>query len=85
VIDRISQNGTLYNALVQRTQQALNLAHIADSATGSSFLPDLVREIQPNAGAPVQSVPPQSAEPSNSESHVTKNARQRVAEATAPR
>lgn len=85
VIDRISQNGTLYNALVQRTQQALNLAQIADSATGSSFLPDLVREIQPNAGAPAQSAPSQPAEASGGESHVTRNARQRVAEATAPR
>lgn len=85
VVQRISNNGTLYEALMQRTQQALSLAQMTDAATGSQYLPQMVNEIQSAAG---QTPPPQGAAQmpttTGGESGVTRNARRRVAESTTP-
>lgn len=81
VMSRIAANGTMYQLLMERTQQAMALARLAGGPEGQAIAQQIAQETAtmqsmiPNAAQ----IPPQSAEPS-----VTKNARQRVAESTSP-
>lgn len=83
VMSRISANGTLYQMLMQRTQQAMALAQMVGGPEGA-----MVAQQIANDTAALGSVAPQftpSADPPQAtESSITKNARQRVAESTSP-
>lgn len=87
VIRQVSQNQTLQDMLQQTQQLALGLAQQVDGLRGTNLAPQLAAQIQA-AGmqlpAGTGSVAPVDLDISG-ESSVTKNARQRVAESTAPR
>lgn len=82
VMSRISANGTMYQMLMQRTQQAMALAQMVNTPEGAMIAQQIAAET-----AGISSiVNPQAANMPDveGESHVTKNARRRVAEATSP-
>lgn len=85
VMERISQNGQLYQMLIQRTQQALQLAEMVDQMTGDNIAPQIAQEMTGMMGAmqPQQAMM-QAPQIQQEESPVTRNARQRVAESTSP-
>ena len=86
VIQKIQQNGTLYEMLVQTQQLAMQLAAAVDMANGTNMTGQLQQQFA-GAGQQMQAMginPPKiSAE--NKESSITANARERVASSTAPR
>ena len=83
VQERIAQNGTLFQMLIQRTQQALRLAQIVDQMTGQNLTQQIAADAQQMmAQQPQQQV--QAPDMPQEESPVTRNARQRVAESTSP-
>lgn len=81
VMSRIAANGTMYQMLMQRTQQAMALAQLAGTPEGQAIAQQIAQEtatlqsMMPNAMPTVQQ---------GNESSVTRNARQRVAESTSP-
>ena len=82
VMRRISANGTMYQMLMQRTQQAMALAQMVNTPEGAMIAQQIAAET-----AGINSiVNPQAANMPDveGESHVTKNARRRVAESTSP-
>ena len=82
VMRRISANGTMYQMLMQRTQQAMALAQMVNTPEGAMIAQKIAAET-----AGINSiVNPQAANMPDveGESHVTKNARRRVAESTSP-
>lgn len=82
VIERIAQNGGLYEMYMQRTQQALQLAQIVDQMTGGNNTQQIAAGMAMPQSAPnTQSEAPQM---NTGEAAITKNARQRVAESTSP-
>lgn len=87
VIARISQNGTMYQQMMMMQQQMVQMAQILDQQNGTNYAQAMAAQFggaAPVAANPVSNgfVPggEKSAEPS-----VTRNARARVAESTAPR
>ena len=85
VIQKIQQNGTLYEMLVQTQQLAMQLAGAVDMANGTNMTGQLQAQFA-GAGQQMQAMgiqPKISAE--NKESSITANARERVANSTAPR
>lgn len=94
VMQRIQQNGTLFQALQQTQGLALQLAQMLDSLTGKQIAPTLAAQFQGMAqGIPgsaaagqeaAQALPALGGE-NSLESGVTKNARTRTAQSTAPR
>ena len=79
VLNKIQQNGTLYQQMLAMQEQMVKMAAIIDSQNGTNVSAEL-------GFAPVQPFPQQGAEvkETDTESSVTKNARERVAESTAP-
>lgn len=79
VLNKIQQNGTLYQQMLAMQEQMAKMAAIIDSQNGTNVSAEL-------GFAPVQPFPQQGAEvkDTDTESSVTKNARERVAESTAP-
>ena len=79
VLNKIQQNGTLYQQMLAMQEQMVKMAAIIDSQNGTNVSAEL-------GFAPVQPFPQQGAEvkETDAESSVTKNARERVAESTAP-
>ena len=81
VMSRIAANGTMYQMLMQRTQQAMALAQLAGTPEGQAIAQQIAQEtatlqsMMPNAMPTVQQ---------GNESSVTRTARQRVAESTSP-
>lgn len=94
VMQRIQQNGTLFQALQQTQGLALQLAQMLDSLTGKQIAPALAAQFQGTAQAipgsaaagqeAAQALPALGGE-NSLESGVTKNARTRTAQSTAPR
>ena len=85
VIQKIQQNGTLYEMLIQTQQLAMQLAGAVDMANGTNMTAQLQAQFA-GAGQQMQAMgiqPKISAE--NKESSITANARERVANSTAPR
>lgn len=80
VMSRIAANGTMYQLLMERTQQAMALAQLAGGPEGQAIAQQIAQET-----ATMQSMIP-NAVPTvqQGESSVTRNARQRVAESTSP-
>ena len=81
VMSRISANGTMYQMLMQRTQQALMLAQMVGGPEGAAIAQQIAGESQQMASIVPQETPKAEAK---SEPSITKNARQRVAEASSP-
>ena len=81
VMSRISANGTMYQMLMQRTQQALMLAQMVGGSEGAAIAQQIAGETQQLQSIIPQETPKAKA---NSEPSITKNARQRVAEASSP-
>ena len=91
VMNRVSQNGTMYQQMLMMQQQMLSMAQIIDQTQGTNMAEQMAAGIM--GGAPVSSGGTEAAESveetealggSEKESHVTKKARQRVAESTSP-
>lgn len=86
IIKKISENGTMYQMLIQAQQQVIALASVIDGLKGTNYAKQFAAQIQ--GGQPMGGIPVQSgggAEKAISgEASVTKKARQRVAESTSP-
>ena len=92
IMQKISQNGTMYQMMMQMQQQMIMLAQMVDQARGSNIAEQLMAQF--GGGAPV--APIDGGAPANvedtealggdgkSEASNTKKARQRVAESTSP-
>ena len=92
VTQKIQQNGTLYEMLIQTQQIALKLAVAVDAANGTQFAPQLQQQFAGAAqavpgevpgGTPAETLESLGGE-GKQESSVTRNARMKVAESTAP-
>ena len=97
IMQKIAQNGTMYQQMLMMQQQMLMLAQIVDKHEGSNIAEQIAAGItggvspSPISGAggdaPAENVEKTEAlggDEGGSESHVTKKARQRVAESTDP-
>ena len=93
IMQKISQNGTMYQMMMQMQQQMLMLAQMVDQSRGSNIAEQLMAQF--TGGAPVaaidgtpapnaQSTEALGGDNSGGESKHTKKARQRVAESTDP-
>lgn len=93
IIDRISQNGTMYQQLMVMQEQLMMLSGRLDQLTGSDISGQIAAQMQ---SAPMQNTPGGGPSPgaegnealgdtSGADNSVTKNARERVAQSTAPR
>ena len=91
IMQKISQNGTMYQMMMQMQQQMIMLAQMVDASRGSNLAEQLMAQF--GGGAPV--VPIDGASPNvektealggnaKKESKVTENARKKVADATSP-
>ncbi len=97
IMQRVAQNGTMYQQIMMMQQQMLQLAQIVDKHEGSNLAEQIAAGItggvapSPISGAggdaPAKKVEETEAlggKEGEKESHVTKKARQRVAESTDP-
>ena len=93
IMQKIEQNGTMYQMIQQLQQQMVMLAQMVDQARGSNIAEQLMAQF--SGGAPVAPIDGGGATPSveetealggsdSKESSHTKKARQRVAESTSP-
>lgn len=90
IMQKIAENGGMYQQMMMMQQQMLQLAQIVDAERGSNLAEQMAAGIM-GAPAPAPIDGGGGAEQTealggseNSESHVTKKARQRVAESTSP-
>ena len=89
IMQRVAQNGGMYQQMVMMQQQMLMLAQMVDQAKGTNMAEQIASGI---AGAPIANANPEQAEKNEKlggekktgESSTTKNARKRVAESTDP-
>lgn len=84
IIQRIAMNGTMYDMLMQAQQRELMMAQIIDQMKGTNFSQQVAQEMIPAEAQPMQGAADVDLS-GDEESHVTRNARQRVAEMTSPR
>lgn len=84
VINRIQNNGMLYQQLQQAQQQIIQLSQIVDRLTGSQLTSAFGTQKPGAAPAAQMAKTDQALGVTAEESSVTKNARQRVADSTAP-
>lgn len=94
IMQRISQNGTMYQQIMQMQQQMIMLAQMVDQMRGSNIAQQLMAQF--GGGAPVMPIDGRSSaenvdemsalggDSSTSEAPTAKTARQRVAESTDP-
>lgn len=93
IMQKISQNGTMYQMMMQMQQQMMMLAQMVDQSRGSNIAQQLMAQF--SGGAPVAAIDGSSApniektealggEEGKGEAKTTKKARQRVAESTDP-
>lgn len=94
VMQKIQMNGTLMQMLVRAQQTALQLASALDAEHGSTLAQELAAQFgmeaqqmpgQPLPGGNVAQLEALGGDGKGPESNITKNARQRVAESSAPR
>lgn len=89
VMQKISQNGTMYQQMLMMQQQMLQLAQIADRANGTNMAQQIAAGITGGvpAGGDVSVDTGQNQAlggDGNTESSITKDARKRVADSTSP-
>ena len=92
VMNKISQNGTMYQQMLMMQQQMLQMAQLIDRQNGTNMAEQMAAGITGGA-APAQTMAAEAPSISNTEalggdataeSSTTKKARQRVAESTSP-
>ena len=85
IMQKIAQNGGMYQQMLMMQQQMIMLAQMVDQAKGTNLAEQIAAGI---SGAPAPAMTEGGSvkmeEADGGESHVTKNARQRVAEASSP-
>jgi hypothetical protein len=94
VMQRIAQNGTMYQQLMMAQQQVVALAGVIDQMKGTNYAPQFAQQMQmqggmpmsPMGGMPAQNVGETEAlgGSEKAEASHTKKARQRVADSTSP-
>ena len=92
VMQKIAENGGMYQQMMAMQQQMLMLAQMVDQARGSNIAEQLMAQMSGGAPvAPIDGSSPQKVEETEAlggdgggESSHTKKARQRVAESTSP-
>lgn len=92
IMQKISQNGTMYQMMMQMQQQMIMLAQMVDASRGSNIAEQLMAQFGGGAPvAPIDGGAPAKVEETEAlggegggESSTTKKARQRVAESTDP-
>ena len=89
VMQKISQNGTMYQQLIMAQQQVVALAGVIDGLKGTNYAQQFAQQMQggmPMGGMPVQNVEDTEAlgGDETGEASNTKKARQRVADSTSP-
>ena len=92
IMQKISQNGTMYQMMMQMQQQMIMLAQMVDQARGSNIAEQLMAQFGGGAPvAPIDGGAPANVEDTEAlggdgkgEASNTKKARQRVAESTSP-
>lgn len=85
IMDRISQNGTMYQQMLMMQQQMLQMAQIADASQGTNLAEQYAQGLMGGAQMPAAGGLSAPKEADGGESGVTKKAKERVAESTAPR
>ena len=86
VVRKIQENGTLKDQVLMLQEQMLQLAAMVDAKNGTSLADGMaVGLVGEGTPAPVGRASSASGEITGGESHVTKNARERAAQTTAPR
>lgn len=86
VIEKIQQNGGMYQQMMAMQGQMMALAQIVDATRGSNITEQLAAQF--GGGAPVAPVDggvPQEVETAGDEAPTVKKAKERVADSTAPR
>ncbi len=87
VMERVRQNGTMYEMLISLQQEMVGLAAKLDQITGTNLTGSLMQRFTMTAGsAPASGADPEALRTASGEgeSSVTEKARQRVAESTSP-
>jgi hypothetical protein len=84
VMNKIAQNGTMYQQMLMMQQQMLSLAEIVDRTQGTNISEQIAAGVMGQAAPVATPDAKPMAEADRQESSVTRNARQRVAEATSP-
>lgn len=92
IMQKISENGTMHQQIIQLQQQMIMLAQMVDQAKGTNLADQIAAGIMGGSFAPVDpmSAPPDASQTEalggeeQSEAANTKKARQRVAESTSP-
>ena len=82
IMQRISQNGGMYNQMMQMQQQMVMLAKMVDEVKGSNIANELASQF--SEGRPIEASMSLSDELRGGESKVTKDARARTADMSAP-
>ena len=94
LMQKIQMNGTLMQMLVQTQQVALQLAQTLDAEHGTQLAQQMAGQFgmagqqmsgQPMAASGVSQLEALGGDNTGKESGITRNARQRVAESSAPR
>lgn len=83
IMQKIAQNGGMYQQMLMMQQQMLQMAQIIDQDRGTDMAQQMAAGITGSPASGPVAVPADSGEKSG-ESSITKNARQRVAESTKP-
>ena len=90
VVQKISANGTMYHQMLRMQQQMLMLAQMVDQVRGSNLAEQIAAGVMgspapvPVDGGSVEQTEALGGREGPKEHHSTKNARQRVADSTAP-
>lgn len=92
VIQKVSQNGTMYQMLLQAQQQVVALASVIDGMGGTNYAQQFAAQMGSGQPAAMGGVPTPNADKTEAlggdegtaEASGTKKARQRVAESTSP-
>jgi hypothetical protein len=88
IMQRVAQNGTMYQQMLMMQQQMLQMAQIIDQTQGTNMAEQMAAGIMGGAGVAPQAAGDASQTEAlggeGKESKITKKARQRVAESTSP-
>jgi hypothetical protein len=89
VVQKISQNGGMFQQMLALQQQVLSLAQIVDAEKGTKLTQELAAQMQGGAPSPmmggISTEESKSPEVTSQEAPTAKKARQRTAESTSPR
>ena len=84
IMQRIAQNGGMFQQMLMMQQQMIMMAQALDKATGSNYAQQMAAGAAPMVNAPAAGNKPEKLSTEGEEASNTKKARQRVAESTDP-